>query len=202
MAIETIKSLTRAAREQRLWSTAESLDSDVDLEAGTEPLWEDAEQGGERIQSEAVVATLAEMRLDRTAHLTPTLLKCLAADERVEEIGGVIIPHLGTCTWCAGMLRETLRLTGVSEDSLAYAVLEDAEEWGRWNAAGRASAASACRTLIEAGIGYVYGKDGTVYRRQPDGQEVLLHSREELLQGQNAIGQGEVSTLNTESTDL
>ncbi len=121
---------------------------------------------------------LAEMRRDRTAHLTSILLRHLAAGERVEEIAGVIIPHLGTCTWCGNMLRETLKLTGVSEDSLAYAILEDAENWERWDAAGRTAAETACGTLTDQCIGYVYGREGAVYRRQSNGQEVLLHEAE------------------------
>jgi len=129
-------------------------------------------------QEEETAAALAEMRRDRTAHLASTLLRHLAAGVRGEEIAGAVIPHLGTCTWCSQMLRDTLRLTGVPEESLSYAILEDAEEWARWDAVGRTAAETACRTLMEHGIGYVYGRDGSVYRRQPDGQEILLHEAE------------------------
>ena len=127
---------------------------------------------------EETVAALEEMQRDRTAHLASILLRHLAAGESVEKIAAVAIPHLGTCTWCCGMLRDTLNLTGVPQGSLAYAILEDAEEWGRWDMAGRIAAGRACRTLITQGIGYTYGRDGAVYTREPDGQEVQLHKAE------------------------
>ena len=163
------------------WAKEKCADKSQVLLPTFDRVWFDVKIPGEDVSPspvEETAAALEEMRRDRTAHLASILLRHLAAGERVEEIAAVAIPHLGICTWCCGILRDTLNLTGVPQGSLAYAVLEDAEEWGRWDMAGRIAAGKACGTLMEQGIGYTYGRDGAVYTRKPDGQEVQLHEAE------------------------
>ena len=50
------------------------------------------------------------------------------------------------------------------------------DDWLVWERAGLLAATEACDTLLESGIGYVYGRDGSVFRRLPDGTEEQVSS--------------------------
>ena len=115
-------------------------------------------------------AALAEMKHDVMAHLTRAVLRCFIAGD-AERVADVVLPHLSGCSWCCITLQEALRLGAVPKDCPAYAILEEANEWKPWAAGGETAGASACAVLTQQGIGYVYGRDGNVYRRLPNGEE-------------------------------
>ena len=46
-------------------------------------------------------------------------------------------------------------------------------DWERWEFVGNQAAEEACDSLIQQGIGFVYGRDGKVYRRTVEGEEEL-----------------------------
>lgn len=80
-------------------------------------------------------------------------------------------------------LREAAQQAGV--DVVAYIkerALEPfrrvSSEWELWERVGQVAAEDACDTLMERGIGYVYGREGKVYRRLPDGTEALIEPKE------------------------
>ena len=50
----------------------------------------------------------------------------------------------------------------------------EAAEFARWKQAGQNAAEAATDRLLERGIGYVYGRNGGVYRRRPDGTEETI----------------------------
>jgi hypothetical protein len=54
------------------------------------------------------------------------------------------------------------------------AAQREADEWTRWEIVGKEAANEACDMLIKEGIGYVYGKEGKVYRRTAEGVEELV----------------------------
>lgn len=51
---------------------------------------------------------------------------------------------------------------------------EERAEWDLYDDMGRAASEKARRALIAAGIGYVFGRDGAVIERLPDGSERIL----------------------------
>lgn len=58
----------------------------------------------------------------------------------------------------------------------------DEEYFAAWSKVAEMTSKAACDRLIEQGIGYVYGRGGRVFRRNPDGSEteiVSTHEKEE-----------------------
>ena len=50
----------------------------------------------------------------------------------------------------------------------------EAADFARWKQAGQNAAEAATDRLTKRGIGYVYGRNGSVYRRRPDGTEEAI----------------------------
>ncbi|WP_394793671.1 hypothetical protein [Armatimonas sp.] len=53
------------------------------------------------------------------------------------------------------------------------AMQREFDDWERWESAGNQATTDACDSLIGQGIGFVYGRDGKVYRRTAEGEEEL-----------------------------
>ena len=53
------------------------------------------------------------------------------------------------------------------------AMRRELNDWERWESVGDQAAEEACDSLMRLGIGFVYGRDGKVYRRTAEGEEEL-----------------------------
>lgn len=86
------------------------------------------------------------------------ILELTPAEEEAISLGaeraGMDIPSFVTKTTLRAMQREF-------------------NDWERWESVGNQAAEEACDSLIEQGIGFVYGRDGKVYRRTAAGEEEL-----------------------------
>lgn len=116
------------------------------------------------------LAAPGEARHDAAGHLSRSVYTRLLG----AEAGGLaeaVLPHLIECPACREALRQAIHQAGLPMGHPYRVILEDAEAGAGWAAAGQTAAAATCRQLTEQGIGYVYGRDGRVYRRLPGGEE-------------------------------
>jgi hypothetical protein len=116
-------------------------------------------------------AAIEEIRRDSLAHVT-SLLNLIARGERIDEMAGALIRHLGLCSWCLGTVAQVLEFRGASVDHPAQQVIADAREWTKLQRAAQLTAAKEASEAHDQGVAYVYGRDGETYRRLPDGTEV------------------------------
>lgn len=116
---------------------------------------------------------IEEMRKDVTIHLTTPVLQYLIGSNLSElsDLAQALMPHLVRCVHCRLTLRQTFDLDRTQQDHPAAILLKDADEWARWQEAANTATKAAHHALLEQGIGYVYERDGIVYRRLPDGHE-------------------------------
>jgi len=105
--------------------------------------------------------------------MTATLLQDLVANKALElsETAQAVMPHLIHCLECRIALKQALESANAPLDHPAARILKDADEWVRWQEAAETATKAAQQALLDQGIGYVYGRDGVVYRRMPDGHE-------------------------------
>jgi hypothetical protein len=129
---------------------------------------------GEITPDEEFEAALFELKRDTTAHLTSTVLSRLLESRDVDAIAEALVPHLATCTYCCQMLSQGLDLVGAHTEHRARLLQVSADRWAKWDKAGRNAASSAREDLKARGIGYVFGRDGKVFRRLADGSEELI----------------------------
>jgi len=127
-------------------------------------------------------AALFELRRDGTAHLTSPVLSRLLEQRDVDAIAEALVSHLATCTYCCQMLSQGLDLVGADSEHGARLLLTSAESWAKWDQAGRNAASSAREDLKARGIGHVFGRDGKVFRRLPDGSDELIDDHEDSAQ--------------------
>ena len=121
-------------------------------------------------------AALEEMKRDEANHMIAPVLKRLVASNLANEIEvtQALMPHLIRCSHCRHVLRQTNELQSSTNDDFAVKLVTDAEIWSKWQAAATTATEFALRAHLDAGVGYVYERDGVVYRRLPDGEEVTL----------------------------
>lgn len=122
---------------------------------------------------------LEEVRRDPGAHITSAVVRLLLRGENLTETAPIVLPHLGTCSWCRNTLEEALRLYDAEETHPAHALLQEADEWMRWNKAGEAATDTARQFLKENGGNVIYGCGGVVYAERPDGTVEAVSSAEE-----------------------
>ncbi len=115
-----------------------------------------------------------QMKRNPSASLTSAMIESLLSPVEVERLAETVLPHLCRDFWSRYTLRHALEFAKATPDHPAYALLSDADEWVRWNKAGRDAASTATERLKVAGIGAVYGRDGAVYRRYGDGAEEIV----------------------------
>ena len=117
-------------------------------------------------------SSLAEPKQEAQSHL-PRIMQDWLITGEMDGLPEIVLPHLVLCAECRASLRQKIEMMDAPLGHSVYAILEDAEIGAQWVAAGRDAAEAACRELIQQGIGYVYGRNGLVYRRLPNGAEEL-----------------------------
>ncbi len=120
---------------------------------------------------------LEQLCVDVQAHLTAAITQYVISQPQSEAAIEVVLPHLCRCSWCRNMLHETLALCGREASDPAYSLLEEAEEWARWEAAGRHATEAARQSLRAQGANIIYARDGVLWEERPDG---TLHRRGEV----------------------
>jgi len=138
--------------------------------ARTGEAWEllDWSTWDEEVETEAS-QDLDLMRENAAVHITASICKRLLGSPDDEASIKVVLPHLCRCSWCRGTLHETLTLCGTDATHPIYSLLAQAEEWARWEAAGKQATAAARQHLREHGVNIVYARDGVVWEEHPDG---------------------------------
>ena len=112
-----------------------------------------------------------EMRREPAAHLTSPVIQALLAktEASIATEQETLFTHLCLCEWCRNTLTQALNLRGAFPASRPLReLLGEALEWARLDAAAHDASTQAQQELLEQGIGYVYGKEGKVYRQMPD----------------------------------
>jgi len=112
---------------------------------------------------------LVLMRENADAHLTASIALYVIVTPEDEGSIQVVLPHLCRCSWCRGTLHEALALCGTEATHPAYALLAEAEDWARWEAAGQHATQMARHSLQEHGVNVVYARDGVIWEERPDG---------------------------------
>lgn len=102
----------------------------------------------------------------------------LLAPEAVERLAETILPDLCRNQDLRRQLNQWLHANKVEQSHPVYDLLAEAEEWARWETAGHTAATTATERLVTKKIGYVYGRNGSVYRRLTDGTEQALPAEE------------------------
>jgi hypothetical protein len=125
------------------------------------------DEGAER----EVTQDMYLMREDPSVHLTAAIVERVIRAPEQEEVVKVVLPHLCRCSWCRSTLHETLTLCGTERGHLAHTLLDEADTWARWEAAGRHATSEARRFLHEHGGKIVYARDGVIWEEWPDGTE-------------------------------
>lgn len=128
-------------------------------------------------QIDEEVAALEAMREDDTVHLTTPVLGLLANQEipNLASVAAAIMPHLARCVHCRLTLKQTLEFVGATDQYQGAMLLQHADQVARWQAAARTATDAAHKIGEESGSGYVYKRDGIVYR-QIDGREEIVNT--------------------------
>ncbi|MGO8672929.1 MAG: hypothetical protein ACLQVD_16405 [Capsulimonadaceae bacterium] len=116
---------------------------------------------------------LGEMRRNVSVHVTTQVLqRLIGTDSRdMGNLTQAVIPHLVSCAHCRRVLRQACDSVEAREEHPARLLLTDADELVRWQAAATTASEAAQKALLDQGIGYVYEREGIVYRRMPDGTD-------------------------------
>lgn len=127
-------------------------------------------------QIDEEVAALEAMREDDTVHLTTPVLGLLANKEipALASVAGAIMPHLARCVHCRLTLKQTLEFVGATDQYHAAQLLQHADQAARWQAAAKTATDAAHKIAEESGSGYIYKRDGIVYR-QIEGREEIVN---------------------------
>lgn len=112
---------------------------------------------------------LERMRENEEAHLTASVAQYVVLQPESPEAIQRVLPHLCRCSWCRTTLYETLSLCGKEADHAGYALLKTAEEWARWESAGRGATQEARNFLRTQEANIIYDRDGVVWEERPDG---------------------------------
>lgn len=130
----------------------------------------------EQDEGEETAATqdLALMRENADAHLTAAIAGYVIRSPGDEATVKIVLPHLCRCSWCRGTLHEALSLCGTETSHPAFSLLAQAEDWARWEAAGRQATEAARQHLHSHGGNVVYERDGAIWEEHPDGTKVRV----------------------------
>lgn len=150
-----------------------------DATSQAEAAWELIEQStrDEEFETEAS-QDLDLMQANTLAHLTTAICRHLLSHPNEEASIKVVLPHLCRCSGCRGALHETLRLCGQDGVHPLYALLNQAEEWACWEAAGQQATLDARQHLHDRGINIVYARDEAIWEEHQDGTVERDHERQ------------------------
>ena len=126
-------------------------------------------------QVDEEAAALEAMRQDDTVHLTTPVLGLLGGKE-IQDFGSVaeaIVPHLARCVHCRITLKQTLEFVGATDQYHGANLLQHADRVARWQAAAKTATDAAHKIAEESGSGYVYERDGIVYRKLEGREEIV-----------------------------
>jgi hypothetical protein len=127
-------------------------------------------------------AAIDEMKCDEQGHYALSEFRLLIESGPLDitVLSHALMPHLVGCARCRHVLSQACEASGTLPDEPLAIILKDADEWARWTAAGQTAVFAAQKELLDLGIGYVYERDGVVYRRMADGHEAQLYPSEAL----------------------
>jgi hypothetical protein len=142
---------------------------------GLPPPYVDQLSSSARTQS-----AIDELKRDEQGHYVISEFRRLIESGPLDitVLSRAFMPHLVSCARCRQALSQACEASGTLPDNPIAIVLQDADELARWTAAAETATRAAQKSLLDAGIGYVYERDGVVYRRLPDGHEEQLRACE------------------------